>query len=183
MMFFGMHLYGVVSQIPGMLHVATRFFHVNYFPILPVGSVLVVNASLNGGEELVINFGWSAKSLAFAWLRFFLMFAVILFGVSIIPAFTHPAGPNWSSAMSRIASAAALFFVWWHSHRWTRATIDEAQRLCDAAGFHEEFRAMVLLAVDPRGESHSLEHESSEVHQPFADEERREDDRLTLREE
>jgi hypothetical protein len=41
MIIFGTRLFGKVDQVPGVGYVATRFFHIDYLPLVPSQSWLV----------------------------------------------------------------------------------------------------------------------------------------------
>jgi hypothetical protein len=63
--FFGSRLYGKADQVPGLFHMATEFFYIQFLPLGPTRSFLV----LEGPGERVIRMGLSAKSIFFAYLR------------------------------------------------------------------------------------------------------------------
>ncbi len=67
---FGTRMYGKVDQVPGLFHVATQFFHIQFIPLVPVKSWLVFDATMDGGNFRGIPLGWHGKSIFFAWLRF-----------------------------------------------------------------------------------------------------------------
>src|SRR5262245_34049471 len=64
---YGSKLYGRVDEVPGMFYVATRFGHIWYLPLIPMGSVMVLEAS--GKPMGMISVGFNFKSFALAWLR------------------------------------------------------------------------------------------------------------------
>ena len=39
---WGTKLYGKVDEVPGMFHVATRFFHLWYIPLVPLSSAVTM---------------------------------------------------------------------------------------------------------------------------------------------
>ncbi len=45
---YGTRLYGRVDMIPGLCYVATRFFHIFWIPIIPLGSQIVVEEDHDG---------------------------------------------------------------------------------------------------------------------------------------
>lgn len=86
---WGQRLYGKCERVPGEFYVATKFFHLWYIPLIPLGSWVVIEGS-------DVEDGWSGtplsmvgKSVFFAYLRAALVVGAI-FGV--IGAVTAPPG-------------------------------------------------------------------------------------------
>lgn len=64
---WGSRLYGKVDQVGDHFHVATKFGHLWYIPLLPLGSWIVLG---EGGKTWTgIEIGLSGKSILMAWLR------------------------------------------------------------------------------------------------------------------
>lgn len=78
MIIFGSRLFGKVDAVPGMFHVATKFFHINFLPLIPTGSWLVVDQ--DGSSWRGVEIPVSMKSVAVAWIRF-LLCCFALFGL------------------------------------------------------------------------------------------------------
>src|SRR5688572_16403957 len=75
--FYGTRLYGKVDQVDDTgIHVATRFFHIWFIPLIPLGSSLVVSKTDDGALGLPHPF--SFKSLLVAWARVLCIPGVIL---------------------------------------------------------------------------------------------------------
>ena len=65
----GMSLYGKVDQVPGLLHVATRFFHVNFVPLFPTGSFVVIEGiERPDNAPPGVPIGHHFRSILFAWV-------------------------------------------------------------------------------------------------------------------
>ncbi|MEZ6055673.1 MAG: hypothetical protein R3C01_03120 [Planctomycetaceae bacterium] len=64
---WGSGLYGKVDEIPGLCHVATKFGHLYYIPLIPVDSVVVFEKTADGWRGIEI--GVSLKSVLVAWFR------------------------------------------------------------------------------------------------------------------
>src|SRR4051794_13851553 len=86
MIHIGEHIYGVIDQVPGVMHVGTRIFHFNFLPCLPVGSVVVVDKRI-AGEKTLIKTKLSVRSVMYAYLRFALLWGGIALAVVGIIAF------------------------------------------------------------------------------------------------
>lgn len=67
MIVFGTRLYGYCDNVEGEFHVATKFFHVWFVPLIPVGSYVVL--SEDGNSWRGVKIGFNLKSLLFAWAR------------------------------------------------------------------------------------------------------------------
>jgi hypothetical protein len=65
MFIFGTRLYGKVDHVPGLFYIATTFGHVNFLPLMPLQSYLV----LDDGQERAIPLPTSWKSVLVAWFR------------------------------------------------------------------------------------------------------------------
>lgn len=147
MLHIGEHIYGVVDQVPGVMHVGTQIVHFNFLPCLPVGSVVVVDKGV-AGEKTVIKTKLNVKSVAYAYLRFCLLWgAIILTAIGIIAFDLEKARPNknpqpqWfeSPGLWMIGLAAVSLFVWWFSHRITHAGYTRAVELADLIGLDREY--------------------------------------------
>jgi len=65
MLHIGEHIYGVVDQVPGVMHVGTRILHFNFLPCFPLGSVVVVDKGAVGEKTvLIIGLGAIGSRLA-----------------------------------------------------------------------------------------------------------------------
>src|SRR5262245_27485656 len=80
MMVFGVRQYGIVDNVPGLFYVATQFFHVNFIPLIPIKSHLIVAGSEKGDDFSGTPISMSGASVAMAYFRLIL----IVFGVLLI---------------------------------------------------------------------------------------------------
>src|SRR4051812_21676800 len=69
MIIFGSNQFGKVDQIPGLFHVETTFFHIQYIPLIPFESHLVIEDTQTDGRFRDCRIPLSGKSIAFAWGR------------------------------------------------------------------------------------------------------------------
>ena len=145
MLHIGEHIYGVVDQVPGVLHVGTRILHFNYLPVVPLGSVVVVDKKAVG-EKTVVKTSLSGKSLFFGYLRFSLMVVGLFlttFGFAIYDmekmAVRNP--PPWfqSPGLAMMAGGACCLLAWWFSHRLTHASYGRAIQLANQIGLDREY--------------------------------------------
>ena len=79
---WGTRLYGKVDRTPSGVHVATRFFHMQFFPLIPMGSVIV----LRGDNAVKAPFSFKSmlvgyvRSAGFVFGVFGAIFAVVMMG-------------------------------------------------------------------------------------------------------
>jgi hypothetical protein len=133
MIVFGGRLFGKVEQVPGLFHVATQFFHVNFVPLFPTKSWLVLHGSEKTGfghnswqgiELGSIRWG----SVGVAWLRLGLFVALLTSGfgatVTLLGGGAERTTGMWMSAL-----AVGCFAAFVASYRIVRANADSLRRL------------------------------------------------------
>jgi hypothetical protein len=154
---FGNHYYGKVDVVPNLCYVATRFFHVNFVPLVPLGSCIIVAGSEKGNNFQGIQTSLSLKSIFVAWLRaalYGITAAILLAGI-VMGIEQFQAG-HWR-AFSRqlvgtVCAASACCFALWLTYRLNRARYDRALQLGMELGLEPEF-VESYLAIAPRSES------------------------------
>ncbi len=147
---WGTRLYGKVDEVPGMFHVATQFFYLQYVPLVPMGSYLVLT---NTGESFQgAKLGLSLKSTLVAWLRVALALGAVAAVVVAIIMLNDPRTGGAKAALPAgllIASGLAAGFAFWWSYRLQgvgKASYARAVQLAEKAGFSEEGLVLVELA-------------------------------------
>jgi hypothetical protein len=69
---FGEKSYGKVDRVPGVCYVVTVFAHLNFLPLVPVRSFIVLEGTESGGEfrgkQIATNLKSAAAGYARAWL-------------------------------------------------------------------------------------------------------------------
>jgi hypothetical protein len=137
----GMTMYGKVDQVPGLLHVGTQFFHVNFIPLIPLGSYVVIEGvEVKEDQPPGVPISFNFRSLFFAWLRagliaggVFAAMAAIIEGFRLL----HRHGqPGFAAAMAVLA--LVLFAVLPLTYRLTRATPFRALALARHADIEPE---------------------------------------------
>ena len=63
----GVRLAGKVDAIPHVGHVATRFFHLYYVPLIPLGTFLIPPGASDESDGTPLPLSW--KSVIVGWLR------------------------------------------------------------------------------------------------------------------
>lgn len=150
MIIFGTRLFGKVDKVPGLFHVATKFAHVNFLPLIPLEGWLVLEQ--DGSQWRGLQIPISMKSVAVAWIRFLLGCAALfcfLFG--FIGSSRSSGGA--SMIVVGLLSLGALigsYFWSWIAH----ADAERALELATLAGMTDEgldrLRVMYGLPVAAR---------------------------------
>lgn len=108
---WGQRMYGRVDRMGGS-HVATRFFHLYYVPLIPLSSWLVLEEK-DEGQFLGLQVPLQLRSVAMAWMR---VASILLLGVAawnVVERINSPFagladGVAWA-AIGGLAVAFALF--------------------------------------------------------------------------
>lgn len=75
--FFGSRMYGQVDKTPDVGWVSTKFLHLQFVPLIPVGSYLI--EEFDGVASAKVPFSW--KSVLVAWMRAAIVLAIVTAGV------------------------------------------------------------------------------------------------------
>ena len=148
MIVWGSRLYGKVDVVPGLFHVATKFGHINYFPLIPRMSFVVLRQDGDQwqGVPIPLNF----KSVVFAWLRAGLLVATII--AAIMSPAMRGISP-WSWAPPAIIAVACLggFAILGYHKGATHASYDRACQLGEIVGLNDAGRALIEQHYGPGG--------------------------------
>jgi hypothetical protein len=133
---WGKRLFGRVDYVPGLGHVATRFFHFLNVPLVPLGSQVVPE---EGAGALPI--AASGKSIAVAYVR---AICVLAASMSVASVFAASGGDRWVAGMGALAGFGAVFLTYRAS--FLKVTqFDRARQLAKECELPAE--AILALAV------------------------------------
>lgn len=145
MIIFGRRLMGETDAVPGLFHVKTQFFHVDFIPLVPIKSYLVLTVA--GEMDRAVEIPVSGKSVLAAWMRFLSVVALLLavvFGFSALGIAIDDASAENGSVTELVFAVAqvliipplAVWFVWfaWRGDRLWKATHERAGELCTTLG-------------------------------------------------
>lgn len=172
---FGEKLYGTVSQVPGVGHIATVFFHIFFFPVAPFRSYIVVTGSspsiddaIERGSIRLSSYGFwgvriplSFRSVFFGYVRGLIGLVVVWMatgvGVFLVAETDKPAKKSTDHLnliLCSIGVGGCLLF--WLSRRLTRASEVQAAELLEALQLDVEpaHREPDSPQAVPRGEAH-----------------------------
>ena len=112
MIVFGTRLFGQTDRVPGLFYVATKFFHVNFFPLCPLSTYLVIEARGLGTRG--INIPMSSESLIVAWARAFAWIVAGTFTVMTVayaPSSETKNGTDYTLQMQNFAIFLGCSFL------------------------------------------------------------------------
>ena len=153
----GTRHFGKVNVVPNLFYVATKFFHINFVPLIPLGSsVIFANSEqeqrLNGVETQTT---FLATRIPFSWKSFFAAYVRLILWVSSIASVAffafnvaqHLSADNMQAKLGKFAdtnmlatSGAAVFvsaFLLYWSYRFAVASEERALELGKLLGISE----------------------------------------------
>jgi hypothetical protein len=152
----GTSQYGKVDRVPNLCHVSTRFFHINYLPLIPLESYIVLAGSEEGSNFRGVRISLSPKSVLFGWARAALILTALVavpVGVGTAVEFFNQAPANRSveAAATPWAVLAAAVFAYWLTHRFAAAGYDRALDLGRQLGLDPAVVEQILQANRDEG--------------------------------
>jgi len=137
---FGTRLFGQADRVAGLFCVRTKFFHVNFVPLVPLASYLIFEekgGSGNRGVELK-KLRWN--SVLLAWLRTPLWIAC---GISSVIGLVLAVGVHhdWQTAGPMLGLAAVTGAAFYATYRFSEASFERASELARLVGLPREFTA------------------------------------------
>jgi hypothetical protein len=140
---WGTRMMGKVDAVPGVGHVATKFFYLQYVPLIPVETYLVFQEV---GEEIHgVRIPFSPKSIFIAWLRAGCVVAAL--GLLIAGVVANSERHHAAGAIC-VLGAALLVGAFFYSYSFgpiCRAGYDRAMQLARLANLGpEQFLALEI---------------------------------------
>jgi hypothetical protein len=141
---WGSRLYGKVDEVPGMFHVATKFGHLWYIPLIPMGSHLIIEQTGRGWRGVPL--GLSGKSVLAAWLRGagIAGMVVSLIALAVTASDRHGKQGMIEAACVFAVSLAVTVFAF-GSKALRRASYERASALGEKLGLSDEGRILLEL--------------------------------------
>jgi hypothetical protein len=149
---FGTRPYGKCDVVPELFYVATWFFHIDYVPLIPTGSRLILGRS--GNSYQVVKLPLSIKSLFLAWARMAFCIGMIGTWWWAIMTIADPGMARDMGVVMRIVVAVFTTLVFVFLMVYPRRKMPSYERACQLAtiaGFNETGWAAlnVLYGRDP----------------------------------
>ena len=158
---WGTRMMGKVDAIPGVGHVATRFFYLQYVPLIPIETCLVFREV---GEQIHgVQIPFSPKSIFVAWLR---AGCVLAAGALGIVGFIHLSKGHLPEAAVCLVIAAIATGAMIYSYYFgpiCRAGYDRAMDLARRANLAPE-QLLALEIAYGRMNADQAEHELTRIY-------------------
>ena len=129
---FGTRLFGQADRVPGLFCIRTKFFHVNFVPLIPLTSYLVFEEKGSEGRGIELKkLRWN--SVLLAWVRTPLWIAC---AVGAVLGVVQAAGVqhDWQGAAPALGIALVAGAAWYASYRLSAASFERASELARTAG-------------------------------------------------
>jgi hypothetical protein len=131
---WGTRLYGKVDRVPGLFYVATHFAYLQFIPLFPTASYLIIDGTEGSKGFQGVKISMSGKSVLYGYLRAVLVVASIglIFAGGI--TLSKETGPAVGMIVGGLVAGLAL----WLSYRLSRPSPQRALRLATEAGIEPE---------------------------------------------
>lgn len=132
---WGSKLMGKVDVVPGLFHVATKFGHLWYLPLIPTGTFVVLSESGDSFQGVPVSM--SFKSIAFAWLRAFLVIQAVAAVLWVVMMAADGKPGEWVGPAVYAAVVCALGWFVTRSKVCTQASAKRAAQLAEQIGLSD----------------------------------------------
>jgi hypothetical protein len=138
---WGTRLYGKVDHVPGLFYVATHFAYVQFIPLFPTSSYLILDGTEGSQGFQGVKIPMNGKSVLVGYLRAaLLVLGLVLIGLGIAEMSRDKLV---GAALIVAGLACGLFFLL--SYKLTRPGPQRAVRLAREAGIAPEVVAKYFL--------------------------------------
>jgi hypothetical protein len=139
---FGTRLFGQVDRVAGLFCVRTKFFHVNFVPLIPLSSYLVFETKGGSGSRGIELKKLRWNSVLLAWVRTPLWLTCAV--TSIVGLVTAlGAGHDWQAATPLLIAALLTGAAFYATYRFSAASFERASELARLVGLPPEFTAAI----------------------------------------
>jgi len=158
---WGTRMMGKVDAVPGVGHVATKFFYLQYLPLIPVESYLIYREV---GEQIHgIRIPFSPKSIFVAWLRTGLVVAAIALLITGIITISERHTTEGVLCFVGVGILAAGFIYSYYFGPICRAGYNRAMHLAQLANLGPE-QFLALEIAFGRMNADQAEHELARIY-------------------
>ena len=158
---WGTRMMGKVDAVPGVGHVATRFFYLQYVPLIPLETYLVFREV---GEEIHgVKIPFSPKSIFTAWLRTGIAIAALGLGIAGVVCISERHRGDGLICFVGAALCVGAFIYSYYCGLLCRAGYHRAVFLADLANIAPEQRLALEIAFG-RMSAEQAEIELNRIH-------------------
>jgi len=141
---WGARLYGKTDEVPGMFHVATKFGHLWYIPLIPLGSHIVLEQTGKGWRGVPVPL--SGKSILAAWLRGSGIAGMIIAAIGMAVEVSDRRGNSGLILAASIFAVSLLVTVFAFAYKGLKhASYERALALGEKLGLSDEGRILLEL--------------------------------------
>jgi hypothetical protein len=117
---FGDHLFGQIQRVPGLFFVSTMFFHINYVPLFPQRSYLVLEGSEKDEHFQGVQIPLNLKSVFAGYLRGWSGATAIFIGCAGVsaPVGVYIGMENGGIIVAALAAVVGIFWFIFKTHTW-----------------------------------------------------------------
>lgn len=174
MIHFGEMKCGKVDQFGKLFYVVSDFFHVNFVPLIPLRSHLMLTEPPAGTEEEQLQIRMSVKSVLMAWIRTALVLLVLVNGIAVLRNLTRLVffvkpgqAPRpeavWDAVLNPLWLVVGFLIFFGLTYRFSRASWTRALHLAALVGLTEEdLDAHLLRLRSPRREAEREEEDQTD---------------------
>lgn len=134
---FGSRLCGRVDDVPDILYVKSKFLHLNYLPLLPTSSYVILEGSEKSGGFHGVQIPMSVKSVFAAWLRTAFLFSAAMGSIIAVVGLSDRQ-KDAAFILTGLTVAAASVGLYWLSRKLLRASMRRAVQLAEHLGLDEK---------------------------------------------
>lgn len=134
MLYLGTSPFGRVDEVPNQFYVATAFFHIYGFPLIPIRSYLVDWKAVPDSFGRPIPF--SGKSILIAWFRALMIAVPIFAAITAVALYGDRSvgARSWRYGTASAAILALFLLVFAYAPALRRASPERARELASMLG-------------------------------------------------
>jgi hypothetical protein len=142
--FYGTRLYGKVDRVPGLFYVATHFAYVNFVPLFPTASYVIIDGTEGSRGFKGVKIPMNGKSVLIGYLRAALTIASI--GLIVFGAIELSKNVVDGAVALGVGLTCGLLLP--VSYKLTRPSPQRALRLAAEAGIEPEVVAQHFVGAN-----------------------------------
>ena len=132
MIIYGLRMFGKTDAVPGLFYVHTRFFHIDFIPLCPTQTYLILE--LRGEANRAIEIPTSGRSILVAWLRFLSVLFSLLFFFLALASLDDPSIGASATFFGLFAASCSLVGFAMCGKTLQTANYETAVELCSHLG-------------------------------------------------